>query len=87
MEMSWVKFGQFVDVKPDQTFFKSNPKFPMPDHRRYREWLNSNVGRESLDWVQQSKRDAQGFVAYRYRFKRDDDALMFKLTFNESIHI
>jgi hypothetical protein len=87
MSFGWVKFGKFVDVTPDQTFFKGNPAFPMPDHRRYREWLNSNVGRESQDWIQQSKRNAQGFVAYRYRFKRDDDALMFKLTFNENIHV
>jgi len=86
--MNWVKFGKFVDIKPDFTQIKyMSIKTEMPDHRRFRDWLNNNIGRESLDWVQQSKRNAQGFVAYRFRFKKDDDALMFKLTFNDSLYV
>lgn len=85
--MDWVKSGPFVDVVPDNIRFKGVPGLHIPDNSRFRSWLNKNVSIETHNWVQQSKRDKQGFVAYRYRFKNDDDAVMFKLTFNDSIHV
>lgn len=86
--MSWVKIGQFIDVMADITeFTRGKHTVNMPDHRRYRDWLESNVGREGTSWLQQSRRTADGFVAYRYRFRNDDEALMFKLTFHDSLYV
>lgn len=88
MDMTWIKFGKFVDVKPDfMNFRRLSFNVEVPDHRRFRDWLNTNVGREGQEWMQQSKRNNGGFVAYRYRFKNDDDAVMFKLIFTESLHV
>lgn len=87
--MEWVRFGKFVDVIPDmqQFNFRSGLSAPSPDHRRYRDWLDANVGRENHTWYQSSKRNSGGFVAYRFRFKNDDDALLFRLTFSDSLHV
>jgi hypothetical protein len=87
--MEWVRFGKFVDVVPDiQTFnVRDGTSSLMPDYRRYRDWLNTHVGRENMTWYQSSKRNSQGFVAYRFRFANDEDALMFKLIFNDNIHV
>lgn len=87
MSRDWIQVGPFVDVVADYTEFKRGKHTTtMPDHRRYRVWLETQVGREGDTWLQQSKRTDTGFVAYRYRFKQDDDALMFKLMFNESLY-
>jgi hypothetical protein len=85
--MDWVKSGPFVDVAPDSIHLRGLLALDIPDNRMFRSWLYENVGLETQTWMEKSKIDEQRIVAYRYTFKNNEDAVMFKLAFSSSLHV
>jgi len=82
MRLAWMLNGSTVDVRPINTPH-ARLRVIIPNNKKYVEWLTQNVGANTIDWTVTAKRNSTGFVGYRFRFRKDADAVMFKMVFIE----